>query len=159
MKRSLSLNLALERSSSKSKRSESARGMQKLMTGQQDSGVRKYFKQNKTFLSHFFIGDGKDIPAYVEAPVTPGHEFSGRVVALGEGAGELHGVALGDLTVSEQIVPCKDCAYCKRGQYQMCVPHDVYGFHQVTQGAMADYLIYPKKALVHKVRKIFNIEE
>ena len=28
---------------------------------------------------------------------------------LGEGAAEKHGVKIGDLTVSEQIVPCEDC--------------------------------------------------
>ena len=33
----------------------------------------------------------------------------------------------------------------------MCVPHHVYGFHQVTQGAMATYLLYPSTALVHVV--------
>ena len=33
----------------------------------------------------------------------------------------------------------------------MCVPHHVYGFHQVTQGAMATYLLYPATALVHVV--------
>ena len=33
----------------------------------------------------------------------------------------------------------------------MCVPHHVYGFHQVTQGAMASYLLYPATALVHVV--------
>eukprot|EP00095_Tigriopus_kingsejongensis_P004605 snap_masked-scaffold1890_size25423-processed-gene-0.3 protein:Tk04605 transcript:snap_masked-scaffold1890_size25423-processed-gene-0.3-mRNA-1 annotation:"iditol 2-dehydrogenase" len=100
-----------------------------------------------------FWGDGKDIPSYVEPPVIPGHEFSGVVVALGDGALEHHGVDIGDLTVSEQIVPCQTCRYCERGQYQMCIPHDVYGFHQVTPGAMAQYLIYPAKAIVHKVPK------
>ena len=54
-------------------------------------------------------GDGEGVPCYVEPPVIAGHEFSGRVVKLGPGAAEKHGVKLGDLTVSEQIVPCKDC--------------------------------------------------
>lgn len=98
-----------------------------------------------------FWGDGGDIPAYVEPVVTAGHEFSGRVVSLGEGAEELHGVKVGDLTVSEQIVPCQTCKYCRSGNYQVCIPHHVYGFHQVTQGAMAGYMIYPKNALVYKV--------
>merc|ERR1711971_53666 len=106
----------------------------------------------KTFTgAERFWGNGADVPQYVEPPVIPGHEFSGRVVSLGEGAAELHGVAVGDLTVSEQIVPCQDCKYCGTGNYQMCVPHHVYGFHQVTPGAMTSYLIYPEKALVHKV--------
>ena len=33
----------------------------------------------------------------------------------------------------------------------MCVPHHVYGFHQVTQGAMATFLLSPATALVHVV--------
>lgn len=98
-----------------------------------------------------FWGDGGDVPCYVEPVVTVGHEFSGTVVALGKGAGEKHGVKIGDLTVSEQIVPCQECKYCCNGNYQMCVPHHVYGFHQVTPGGMAQYLIYPSKALVHVV--------
>ncbi|XP_023336628.1 uncharacterized protein LOC111707716 [Eurytemora carolleeae] len=56
-----------------------------------------------------FWGNGADVPSYVEPVVTPGHEFSARVVQLGAGAAELHGVKIGDLTVSEQIVPCNDC--------------------------------------------------
>jgi len=98
-----------------------------------------------------FWGDGGDIPCYVEPVVTVGHEFSGTVVALGSGASEKHKVKLGDLTVSEQIVPCQECKYCCNGNYQMCVPHHVYGFHQVTPGGMAQYLLYPAKALVHVV--------
>ena len=34
-----------------------------------------------------------------------------NVYLLGPGAAERHGVKIGDLTVSEQIVPCKDCKY------------------------------------------------
>merc|ERR1712156_1027821 len=53
----------------------------------------------KTFTgAERFWGNGADVPQYVEPPVIPGHEFSGRVVALGEGAAELHGVAIGNLT-------------------------------------------------------------
>ena len=34
-----------------------------------------------------------------------------KYYVLGAGAAERHGVKIGDLTVSEQIVPCKDCKY------------------------------------------------
>src|ERR1700674_4037331 len=43
-----------------------------------------------------FWGD-KDRPGYCQAPITPGHEFIGEVVALGDGAGELYGLEMGDL--------------------------------------------------------------
>jgi threonine dehydrogenase-like Zn-dependent dehydrogenase len=77
---------------------------------------------------------------YCQPPVIPGHEFVGRVVALGEGAGEKYGLALGDLAISEQIVPCWQCRFCRRGQYWMCQYGDVYGFRQGAIGAMAEYM-------------------
>ncbi|HVL97688.1 MAG TPA: alcohol dehydrogenase catalytic domain-containing protein [Egibacteraceae bacterium] len=49
-----------------------------------------------------------------QPPVIPGHEFVGRVVALGEGAGERDGLRVGNPAVSEQIVPCWTCRYCRR---------------------------------------------
>lgn len=88
---------------------------------------------------------------YCQAPIIPGHEFVGEVVALGEGAGDKYGLALGDLAVSEQIVPCGQCRYCLRGQYWMCMVHDIYGFRQATFGAMAEYCRLPAKALNYRV--------
>ena len=84
-------------------------------------------------------------------PVTPGHEFSGRVKALGEGSKAHHRVDLGDLVVSEQIVACGLCRFCKSGNYQVCPCHTVYGFQRETNGAMAEYMIFPEKARVHKI--------
>ena len=89
---------------------------------------------------------------YCQPPITPGHEFVGEVVALGAGAAEKYGLALGDLAISEQIVPCWECRFCKRGQYWMCDrKHDVYGFRQRTPGAMAEYMRFPADAINHKV--------
>lgn len=89
---------------------------------------------------------------WVQAPVTPGHEFFGTVVELGEGAAERHGLALGDKAIAEQIVPCNACRYCQRGQYWMCEVHDIYGFQGgVADGAWADYMRFGTKARVFKV--------
>ena len=97
-----------------------------------------------------FWGD-EDREGYCQPPVIPGHEFVGVVVALGPGAGEKYGLGLGDLAVSEQIVPCGTCRYCRRGQYWMCEPHDIYGFRQKTFGAMAEYVRFPANALNYRV--------
>lgn len=97
-----------------------------------------------------FWGDGRR-PAYVETPVIPGHEFAGVVAALGEGAGALHGVDLGDRVVSEQIVPCRECRFCLRGQYWMCRRNTIYGFKQMAQGGMADYMILPAQSITHSI--------
>ncbi len=88
---------------------------------------------------------------YAETPFIAGHEFVGRVVALGEGAAEKTGLAIGDLAVSEQIVPCWRCRFCKRGQYWMCQVHDIYGFKNYLPGGMAGYMTFPDRAIVHKV--------
>jgi threonine dehydrogenase-like Zn-dependent dehydrogenase len=99
-----------------------------------------------------FWGDGHR-PAYVEVPVVPGHEFAGEVVELDDSAAARWGIAVGDRVVSEQIVPCWICRYCRTGRYHMCGPHEIYGFKRRTQGAMAPYMIYPAGALVHKVSR------
>lgn len=99
-----------------------------------------------------FWGD-KDREGYCQPPVTPGHEFVGEVVALGGGAGEQYGLAIGDHAISEQIVPCGQCRYCRRGQYWMCAVHDIYGFRQKTFGSWAEYMLFPAGALNYKVPK------
>jgi erythritol/L-threitol dehydrogenase len=97
-----------------------------------------------------FWGD-EHRPAYCETQVVPGHEFVGRVVELDEAAAQRWGIAVGDRVTSEQIVPCWQCRYCRRGQYWMCAPHDIYGFKRRTPGGMAEYMVFPADALVHKV--------
>ncbi|MDQ3815420.1 MAG: alcohol dehydrogenase catalytic domain-containing protein [Armatimonadota bacterium] len=97
-----------------------------------------------------FWGDANR-QGYCQAPITAGHEFIGTVVALGEGAGERHGLELGDRAISEQIVPCWECRYCKRGQYHLCLVHDIYGFHTRTPGGFAEYMKFPIGSLNYKV--------
>ena len=96
---------------------------------------------------------------YCQPPVIPGHEFVGEVVALGEGASAKHGLALGDLAISEQIVPCWECRYCRRGQYWMCRNGDVYGFRQRAFGAMAEYMRFPSRALNYRVPDSLKTEQ
>ena len=104
-----------------------------------------------------FWGDDTQ-PRYVKAPMIPGHEFVCRVVSLGEGA-EKRGFKVGDRVISEQIVPCWECRYCKRGQYWMCQKHDLYGFQNNVQGAMAEYMIFTKESIVFHVPDHIPAEE
>jgi threonine dehydrogenase-like Zn-dependent dehydrogenase len=90
-------------------------------------------------------------PAWAETDVIPGHEFVGTVVQLDQEASERWSVGVGDRVVSEQIVPCWKCRYCRRGQYWMCSPHDLYGFKRRTPGAMASYMVFPPEAIVHRI--------
>ena len=59
-----------------------------------------------------FWGDEKQ-PAYIKAPMIPGHEFIGHVVAYGD---KIKDFKLNDRIISEQIVPCWECRFCKRGE-------------------------------------------
>lgn len=97
-----------------------------------------------------FWGD-ENRPAWAETEVIPGHEFVGTVVDLDDAAASRWGIDVGERVTSEQIVPCGKCRYCRRGQYWMCAPHDLYGFKRRTPGAMASYMVYPAEALVHKI--------
>jgi threonine dehydrogenase-like Zn-dependent dehydrogenase len=106
----------------------------------------------KTYLGAARVWGGESMSPYIQTPVIPGHEFVGQVVALGEGAGQKHGLALGDLAVSEQIVPCWQCRFCRRGQYWMCQQHDIYGFvRDRAEGSWAEYMRFPANAINHVV--------
>jgi threonine dehydrogenase-like Zn-dependent dehydrogenase len=97
-----------------------------------------------------FWGD-ENRPAWVDHGCIPGHEFVGSVVEIDDEAAERRGIQVGDRVVSEQIVPCWECRYCKRGQYWMCAPHSMYGFKRAHPGGMASYMVYPVESLVYKI--------
>ncbi len=98
-----------------------------------------------------YWGDGTVPPPSVDVHAIPGHEFVGEIVELDDTARKRWRVDVGDRVVSEQIVPCGECRFCRRGQYWMCAPHDIYGFRRHVNGAMAEYMIFPANAIVHRV--------
>lgn len=87
---------------------------------------------------------------YIEAPCIGGHEFFGEVVKMGAG---VENVSIGDRMISEQIVPCGECVYCRAGQYWMCRNSDVYGFKHHTQGGFAEYMKFNAKGVNYKISK------
>lgn len=92
----------------------------------------------------------------IEAPVTGGHEFVGTVAAFGK---KVKGVKIGDRMVSEQIVPCNECRYCKEGLYSMCQRHYIYGFRQETAGGMAEYMKFHKNGINHIIPEEMSVEQ
>jgi erythritol/L-threitol dehydrogenase len=105
----------------------------------------------------FWGGNGQ--PPYIKAPMIPGHEFLGHVVELGENVAKRGEVKIGDRLISEQIVPCWECRFCKRGEYWMCEKHDVYGFQNNVNGGFAEYMRYPKEGINHHVPEDLPIEK
>ncbi|MCD8351640.1 MAG: alcohol dehydrogenase catalytic domain-containing protein [Planctomycetaceae bacterium] len=98
-----------------------------------------------------FWGD-ENQPRWNDAPCVAGHEFIGRVAAIGSRAKEKHGLNLGDRAIAEQIVPCWECRYCKGGEYWMCEEAHIHGHQKnVADGGMAEFIRFGKNDVVHKV--------
>lgn len=82
---------------------------------------------------HFYRGE---LPA---APnISPGHEFAGEVVELGEG---VTGFENGQPVLVEPLRRCRDCAYCLTGRYHLCPKRVLLGTFQ--PGGLAEYVSVP----------------
>ena len=77
------------------------------------------------------------------APVTLGHEYSGRVAALGAG---VQGLLVGDRVCGDSCLRCSRCRWCLRGEYNICRVGGSVGLH--LDGAFARHLVVPAYALV-----------
>jgi 2-desacetyl-2-hydroxyethyl bacteriochlorophyllide A dehydrogenase len=71
----------------------------------------------------------------VRYPVIPGHEFSGRVVALGAGA---TGPALGTFVAVDPMIFCGHCQQCRSGWTNLCANGG--GLGTTADGAFARYV-------------------
>lgn len=102
-----------------------------------------------------FWGDAVQ-PAYIKAPVIPGHEFVGRVVEVGA---KVDTWKIGDRVCPEQIVPCGKCMFCQSGRYWMCEKHDLFGFQNNVNGGMAEYVRATKEARLYRVPDEMPLEQ
>lgn len=94
---------------------------------------------------------GTDLHAYaghqprgwkIVFPFQMGHELSGVIDALGENVPEHAGLHVGDWVVPDGRLPCYDCRYCRRGEYNHCL-HMGY-----ISGGFAQYMVYPYHNIV-----------
>lgn len=61
--------------------------------------------------------------------------------------------------VSEQMVPCGECRFCKAGYYSMCQRHYIYGFKKDAQGGFAEYMKFSKEGIHHKIPEGLTLEQ
>lgn len=69
-------------------------------------------------------------------PLTPGHEWSGRVARVGR---KVTNVKPGDAVVGDISLGCGKCANCLRGAYHLCADRTELGVIK-ENGAFAEYL-------------------
>jgi threonine dehydrogenase-like Zn-dependent dehydrogenase len=69
---------------------------------------------------HGFIGKNKRR----QGPMVMGHEASGYVLEVGPGG---HGPRVGDPVTINPVVGCQSCAYCARGEPNLCLERRLYG--------------------------------
>ena len=73
-----------------------------------------------------------------KAPLILGHEFSGEVVAVGEG---VTNVGVGDRVAPDAAQHCGECYMCKVNRYSVCEKLAFTGL--MTDGAFAEYVNVP----------------
>ncbi|MCR5619330.1 MAG: galactitol-1-phosphate 5-dehydrogenase [Lachnospiraceae bacterium] len=91
---------------------------------------------------------GSDIPRIYKTgayhhPLIPGHEFSGEVVHTGSRVPA--GIA-GKRVGIYPLIPCMQCAPCKKGMYEMCKNYNYLGSR--CDGGFAQYVKVPCKNVI-----------
>lgn len=71
-------------------------------------------------------------------PFTPGHEFYGEVVEVGD---EITDVRVGDRVSGEGHIVCGMCRNCRAGRKQMCIRTRSVGVQR--DGAFAEFVVIP----------------
>src|SRR2546423_2996304 len=74
-----------------------------------------------------------------------GHEFSGTVVAVGEGVTSLR---VGQLATGNPGAGCGACAYCDAGRENLCRAGGNGGVGYTRAGAYAEYVTMPERSVV-----------
>ncbi len=93
-------------------------------------------------------GEAMDWYMARKAPLVPGHEPAGEVVALGEG---VEGFQVGDRVFAHHHVPCMTCEACQRGRYVQCPQ---WREKTIEPGAMAEYMKISARAVALDTLKL-----
>jgi threonine dehydrogenase-like Zn-dependent dehydrogenase len=76
-------------------------------------------------------------------PLVMGHEFSGEIVALGEG---VNGLSVGQRVTVNPLGYCGECVYCQQGLNQLCIKRKLIGAHR--PGAYAEFVSAPAELVL-----------
>ena len=114
--------------------------------------VKKYFRGHTLIRSY---------------PVTPGHEFSGVVAAVGSRAREfsvdgddgmqVRRYAEGNRMVVAPVVACERCTNCREGRSEACLAREDIGFNY--DGGFAEYVVIPEQVLRKQIPAVYAIPD
>jgi 2-desacetyl-2-hydroxyethyl bacteriochlorophyllide A dehydrogenase len=88
----------------------------------------------------------REVPELFPAGTVPGHEFSGRIIGVGDG---VHGWRVGDRVSVLPFGQCGECPSCRAGNEQVC-PHAVsngVGLGTGRPGAYAGQVVVDERML------------
>ncbi|WP_284223819.1 alcohol dehydrogenase catalytic domain-containing protein, partial [Brevundimonas denitrificans] len=74
----------------------------------------------------------------IRTPMTIGHEFVGRISAIGE---DVEGFTIGERVSAECHIACGACAHCRTGNAHICEKTEIIGVDR--PGAFAEQVIIP----------------
>lgn len=85
------------------------------------------------------ICSGDVMSWYIEkkAPLVPGHEPSGEIIAVGS---DVRSFRKGDRVFTHHHAPCFSCKYCRRGDYVQC---STWRSSRIIPGGVSDYILIP----------------
>src|SRR6202171_536068 len=79
------------------------------------------------------------------SPIVMGHEAAGRIAAVGQG---VDGLSEGDRVTFDSTIYCGSCAYCLRGEVNLCDNRQVLGVScsdYRRAGAFAEFVVVPSR--------------
>ena len=90
---------------------------------------------------------------YAKVPLVMGHEIAGIIEKVG---GNVKNLNRGDRVISESLMYCGECFYCRSSMTNICANFKVLGVHR--DGGFAEYLAVNSKH-IHKVPDEISINE
>ena len=91
-------------------------------------------------------------------PIVMGHEAAGTIAVLGRG---VTGFSVGDRVTFDSTVYCGQCAYCRRGEINLCDRREVLGVScgdYRRPGAFAEFVVVPAR-IVYRLPHDFVFAE
>src|SRR5258706_3405669 len=99
---------------------------------------------------HYILSGSHPFAVY---PITPGHEFSGVVEAVGS---KVVHVKPGTRAAIQTLLPCGYCRYCRRNEINLC--KNMVELGSLRPGGYEEYVVVPAYA-IHPINDSFSLEE